>query len=103
MTLREELASIDEYLDIEMIRFGPSLIVDKDVKGRITIISNSPITVGDAVFRRYRTRTVSPSRKPRAAADGILSGHSPLLIELLSFVPRLGGRIARKARGTGET
>ena len=25
MTLREELASVDEYLDIEVVRFGPQL------------------------------------------------------------------------------
>ena len=29
VTLREELAAIDEYLDIERIRFGPSLVVEK--------------------------------------------------------------------------
>ncbi|HXE79315.1 MAG TPA: histidine kinase [Vicinamibacterales bacterium] len=29
--LREELASIDEYLDIEVIRFGPQLRVEKDI------------------------------------------------------------------------
>ena len=29
--LREELAAIDEYLDIERIRFGPSLVVEKDI------------------------------------------------------------------------
>lgn len=29
VTLREELASIDEYLDIEVVRFGPQLKVDK--------------------------------------------------------------------------
>ncbi len=29
--LREELAAIDEYLDIERIRFGPSLVIDKDI------------------------------------------------------------------------
>jgi two-component system LytT family sensor kinase len=31
VTLREELASIDEYLDIEVIRFGPQLRVDKQI------------------------------------------------------------------------
>lgn len=31
VTLREELAAVDEYLDIERIRFGPSLVVDKEV------------------------------------------------------------------------
>jgi two-component system LytT family sensor kinase len=31
VTLREELASIDEYLDIEKVRFGPSLTVTKDI------------------------------------------------------------------------
>ena len=31
VTLREELESIDEYLDIEVIRFGPKLIVRKDI------------------------------------------------------------------------
>jgi two-component system LytT family sensor kinase len=29
VTLREELAAVDEYLDIERVRFGPSLVVDK--------------------------------------------------------------------------
>ena len=29
--LKEELASIDEYLDIETIRFGPTLVVEKDI------------------------------------------------------------------------
>src|SRR6267154_2582916 len=31
VTLREEMASIDEYLDIEVIRFGPQLRVVKDI------------------------------------------------------------------------
>jgi two-component system LytT family sensor kinase len=29
VTLREELTAIDEYLDIERIRFGPSLVIEK--------------------------------------------------------------------------
>ncbi len=31
MTLREELEAIDEYLDIESIRFGPKLRIEKDI------------------------------------------------------------------------
>lgn len=31
VTLREELSAVDEYLDIERVRFGPSLIVEKDI------------------------------------------------------------------------
>ena len=31
VTLREELASIDEYLDIETVRFGPTLVVHKAI------------------------------------------------------------------------
>lgn len=31
VTLQEELASIDEYLDIETVRFGPKLIVKKSI------------------------------------------------------------------------
>jgi len=31
VTLREELASIDEYLDIEVVRFGPQLSVEKHI------------------------------------------------------------------------
>src|SRR5262249_33279519 len=31
VTLREELASIDEYLDIEVVRFGPQLRVEKEI------------------------------------------------------------------------
>jgi two-component system LytT family sensor kinase len=33
VTLREELQSVDEYLDIEVVRFGPQLRVVKDVDG----------------------------------------------------------------------
>ena len=31
VTLREELEAVDEYLDIECVRFGPQLSVDKDI------------------------------------------------------------------------
>jgi two-component system LytT family sensor kinase len=31
VTLREELQSIDQYLDIEVVRFGPQLHVEKDI------------------------------------------------------------------------
>ncbi len=31
VTLRDELAAIDEYLDIERVRFGPSLVVEKTI------------------------------------------------------------------------
>ena len=31
VTLREELEAVDEYLDIEVVRFGPSLRVRKDI------------------------------------------------------------------------
>ena len=31
VTLREELTSVDEYLDIESVRFGPTLTVEKDI------------------------------------------------------------------------
>jgi two-component system LytT family sensor kinase len=31
VTLREELEAIDEYLDIERVRFGPTLVVDKQI------------------------------------------------------------------------
>jgi len=34
VTLREELESIDEYLDIEVVRFGPQLKVDKQIAAR---------------------------------------------------------------------
>jgi two-component system LytT family sensor kinase len=32
VTLREELAAIDEYLDIERVRFGSALVVDKQIE-----------------------------------------------------------------------
>ncbi len=34
VTLREEIESVDEYLDIEVIRFGPQLRVDKQIAPR---------------------------------------------------------------------
>jgi two-component system, LytTR family, sensor kinase len=38
VTLREELAAVEEYLDIERVRFGPSLVVEK-------IIDDDSLTV----------------------------------------------------------
>jgi two-component system, LytTR family, sensor kinase len=34
VTLREEIESIDEYLDIEVVRFGPQLKVDKQIEAK---------------------------------------------------------------------
>ena len=31
VTLKEELAAIDEYLDIETVRFGPTLVIEKQI------------------------------------------------------------------------
>jgi hypothetical protein len=60
---------------------GKNFILDKDVKGRITIISNSPITVGDA-WRSFLTAHPvgqvfahrSPARRPRQAAENLRRG-----------------------------
>ena len=44
VTLREELAAIDEYLDIERVRFGPTLLVEKHIdEGSLDIIVPSMI------------------------------------------------------------
>jgi two-component system LytT family sensor kinase len=44
VTLREELESIDEYLDIEVIRFGPQLRVHKEINpGTLDVIVPSMI------------------------------------------------------------
>jgi len=34
VTLREELSAVDEYLDIEKVRFGPTLIIEKEIDPR---------------------------------------------------------------------
>jgi two-component system LytT family sensor kinase len=42
--LREEVAAMDEYLDIERVRFGPSLVVDKELEaGSLDVIVPSMI------------------------------------------------------------
>ena len=44
VTLREELEAVDEYLDIERVRFGPTLVVDKQVEpGTLEVIVPSMI------------------------------------------------------------
>jgi two-component system, LytTR family, sensor kinase len=44
VTLREELESVDEYLDIEVVRFGPQLSVVKDIApGTLDVIVPSMI------------------------------------------------------------
>jgi two-component system LytT family sensor kinase len=44
VTLREELESVDEYLDIEVVRFGPQLSVVKDIApGTLDIVVPSMI------------------------------------------------------------
>ena len=44
VTLREELAAVEEYLDIERVRFGPSLVVQKEIdEGSLGVIVPSMI------------------------------------------------------------
>jgi two-component system LytT family sensor kinase len=44
VTLREEIEAVDEYLDIERIRFGPTLVVDKQIEsGTLDVIVPSMI------------------------------------------------------------
>jgi two-component system LytT family sensor kinase len=44
VTLREELDAVDEYLDIERVRFGPSLVVDKTLdEGSLEVMVPSMI------------------------------------------------------------
>jgi two-component system LytT family sensor kinase len=44
VTLRDELAAVDEYLDIERVRFGPSLVVEKTLdEGSLDVIVPSMI------------------------------------------------------------
>jgi two-component system LytT family sensor kinase len=44
VTLREELAAVDEYLDIERVRFGPTLVVEKTTEeGSLDVIVPSMI------------------------------------------------------------
>jgi two-component system LytT family sensor kinase len=44
VTLREELAAIDEYLDIERVRFGPTLVVEQSIEdGSLDVIVPSMI------------------------------------------------------------
>jgi two-component system, LytTR family, sensor kinase len=44
VTLREELSAVDEYLDIERVRFGPTLVVEKDIdEGCLDIVVPSMI------------------------------------------------------------
>ena len=61
VTLREELDSIDEYLDIEVIRFGPRLGVKKEIARRY---ARHPRAQHDsaAAGRELRSSTASPAR-----------------------------------------
>ena len=80
VTLREELSSVDEYLDIEVIRFGPQLRVQKEIDPATLdvlvpsmilqpIIENSikhglsrKVGGGRILIRARRRRTVGISR-----------------------------------------
>ena len=95
VTLREELESIDEYLDIEVVRFGPQLQVDKQISpdtldvivpsmllqplvensikhGLARKVGGGRITITDARPRRPRDHR-SPRRR---AGDDARSGWS---------------------------
>ena len=61
VTLREELESIDEYLDIEVVRFGPQLRVVKQIH---------PETLDVRVIeRRGVSSPQSPPSRPQGPDD----------------------------------
>ena len=71
---------------------GKNFILDKDVKGRITIISNCPITVGDA-WKAFPHR----SRHQRLRADplGQVHPHRPPARRARQAAQDLHGRLSR--------
>jgi hypothetical protein len=72
VSLREEIESIDEYLDIEVVRFGPSLRVRKDISpdtARHRGAEHDPAAAGRERDQStgWRARS-APGRSPSAAA-----------------------------------
>ena len=65
VTLREELEAIDEYLDIEAIRFGPKLTIEKSIDPAASTWSCRACCCS----RWSRTRSSTGSRR-RSARDG---------------------------------
>ena len=95
VTLREELESIDEYLDIEVVRFGPQLKVDKQISPDTLdvivpsmllqpLVENSikhglarKVGGGRITIRTLRARRPRDHRSPRRrAGDDARSGWS---------------------------
>ena len=70
VTLREELESIDEYLDIEEIRFGPQLIVHKEISPETLDVI---VPEHDSAAARRELDQARP-RAERSAAAGLRSG-----------------------------
>ena len=76
VTLREELESIDEYLDIEVVRFGPTLRVHKDIApDTLDIVVPSMIlqplvenSIKHGLSRKVGPGSITHPQPPRAAA-----------------------------------
>ena len=67
VTLREELESIDQYLDIEVVRFGPNLRVEKriapDTLGVVVpAMILQPLIPFEAARSHYKPMPFEPSR-----------------------------------------
>ena len=65
VTLREELASINEYLDIEAVRFGPTLVVEQ----RISADSLDLIIPSMVLQPLVENRSSTASRRRSAAGE----------------------------------
>jgi two-component system LytT family sensor kinase len=100
VTLREELAAIDEYLDIERIRFGPSLSVDKDVEdGSLDVIVPSMILqpLIENSIKHGLSQKVGPGRISIRASRR--AGHT--VIEILDNGVGLAGDPTTSSGGHG--
>ena len=72
VTLREELESIDEYLDIEVVRFGPKLRVRKEIEpghARPHRPEHDPAAAGRELDQARLRRARSGPARSRSAAS----------------------------------
>ena len=69
VTLREELESIDEYLDIEVIRFGPQLKVDKHISP-----DTLDVIVPSMILQPLVENSIKHGLSRRSAEAGLPSG-----------------------------
>ena len=101
VTLGSELGAIDLYLEIEKVRFGDRLVIDKSVEDR-ALLALVPSLILQPLIENAIKYAISPSEDGGTLRISAKVQHSTLVLQLADTGPGLGnGNSKHKSSGVG--